>query len=330
MTISITYLHGQTPDVTVDGQRVVGMLPFGSFAVPGSDMEVLFNDGGITGASENFKYDKDNKTLTIGPVTLLALTGIGVTSGELRVTQAANRFVDVTMAAGTASTYPTLTVSIQESVSDPVFTLTISADGSIIWSGNYLEVDGNEVLNDGNHNSTGDPHTQYALESALGTMSTQNKTAVDIEGGTIDGTPIGNTSRSTVKATTINANDSILSTGPTNGIGYAVGAGGNVTQGSGSGKATAITINKVSGYVTMDAAALNAGVSVNFVFNNSCIAADDGLLLTLRSNGSLGEYNIWVSSIGTGVANCTLKNVGPNNRSQAVIFNFHVIKGASS
>lgn len=36
-----------------------------------------------------------------------------------------------------------------------------------------------------------------AATGALGTMSTQNKTAVDIEGGTIDGTPIGSSVPST-------------------------------------------------------------------------------------------------------------------------------------
>lgn len=42
--------------------------------------------------------------------------------------------------------------------------------------------------------------------SGLGTISTQNANAVDIDGGTIDGTPVGATTQSTVRGTTLQAN----------------------------------------------------------------------------------------------------------------------------
>ena len=44
-----------------------------------------------------------------------------------------------------------------------------------------------------------------AATGSLGTMSTQNKEAIDIEGGTIDATPIGATTASTVRGTTVTA-----------------------------------------------------------------------------------------------------------------------------
>lgn len=52
------------------------------------------------------------------------------------------------------------------------------------------------------HTSASDPHGQYVLESALGTVATQNANNVAISGGTIDGTPIGVTDANTIRGTT--------------------------------------------------------------------------------------------------------------------------------
>lgn len=52
-----------------------------------------------------------------------------------------------------------------------------------------------------------------ATSASLGTMSTQNANAVAITGGAIDGTPIGNTTRSTGKFTTLDATGALTTAG---------------------------------------------------------------------------------------------------------------------
>jgi hypothetical protein len=58
------------------------------------------------------------------------------------------------------------------------------------------------------------------------------------------------------------ANASIKSQGATQGIGYATGAGGTVTQAT--SKSTAVTLNTVTGAITMNNAALAAATIVSF------------------------------------------------------------------
>lgn len=60
--------------------------------------------------------------------------------------------------------------------------LTKTAGGTYLWtSAEWISIDVDA------HVAAADPHTQYALEAALGTMSTQNANAVAITGGTITG-----------------------------------------------------------------------------------------------------------------------------------------------
>jgi hypothetical protein len=70
-----------------------------------------------------------------------------------------------------------------------------------------------------------------AATGALGTMSTQNKGAVDIEGGTIDATPIGATTASTVRGTTVTATTGFVGNLTGNVTGTVSGNAGTVTNG---------------------------------------------------------------------------------------------------
>tara|TARA_R110000772_G_scaffold53716_2_gene122768 strand:+ start:6197 stop:6595 length:399 start_codon:yes stop_codon:yes gene_type:complete len=107
-------------------------------------------------------------------------------------------------------------------------------------------------------------------------------------------------------------------------IGYATGAQGTVTQAT--DKSTAVTLNKSSGQITMNGAALASATNVTFTLNNSLLSAKDVLVLNV-TNGTSGAYNAWVSSMGAGSATITLRNISGGSLSEAVVINYAIIHG---
>ncbi len=107
-------------------------------------------------------------------------------------------------------------------------------------------------------------------------------------------------------------------------IGYATGAQGTVTQAT--DKSTAVTLNKSSGQITMNGAALASVTNVTFTLNNSLLSAKDVLILNV-TNGTAGAYNCWVSSMGAGSATITLRNISGGSLSEAVVINYAIIHG---
>jgi hypothetical protein len=113
-------------------------------------------------------------------------------------------------------------------------------------------------------------------------------------------------------------------------IGYAASGQGTVTQLT--SKSTGVTLNKSAGQITMNNAALAAGVAVSFVLTNSLISANDTIIVNVASNttGSLaGAYTTYVSYLATGSALITLRNLtAATSYSEAVVINFATIHGA--
>lgn len=111
------------------------------------------------------------------------------------------------------------------------------------------------------------------------------------------------------------------------GMGYApgLGAGGTVTQST--SKSTTVALNKLSGQITMHPASLAAGASVEFTLSNTFLSPADGLVI--NPNGYSG-YSIEVSHFNSPtdvVLRVTNKGA---TRSDALVINFRIIKGATS
>jgi hypothetical protein len=121
----------------------------------------------------------------------------------------------------------------------------------------------------------------------------------------------------------LSAPGGLTTTGPT-GIGYAAGAGGTVTQLT--SKATGVTLNTITGQITLNAAALAADTAVAFVMTNSAIAANDLLVLNHISGGTAGAYTFTPQST-TGSVTLTVRNVTAGSLSEAIVIAFAVIKG---
>lgn len=119
----------------------------------------------------------------------------------------------------------------------------------------------------------------------------------------------------------------IRSSGATSGIGYATGAGGTVTQAT--DKSTGVTLNKVSGQITMSAAALAADTTVTFTLTNSSIAAGDVLVLNHISGGTAGSYLLNAQS-AAGSAAINVRNVSTGSLGEAIVIAFALIKAVTS
>ena len=113
-------------------------------------------------------------------------------------------------------------------------------------------------------------------------------------------------------------------------IGYSAAAQGTVTQAT--DKSTAVTLNKSSGRITMNNAALAGSTAVSFTLNNSLISTNDTIIVCVSSvttGSSAGAYTSYVSNMTSGSASITLRNLSATSYSEAVIINFAIIHGAS-
>lgn len=136
----------------------------------------------------------------------------------------------------------------------------------------------------------------------LGSMATQNASTVAITGGTIG-----------------------LASGS---LGYATGNGGTVTQAT--DKTTGVTLNKVSGDITLNSAALAANTTVSFTLTNSTIAATDLVLAEHNSAGTNGAYQVTAQVLAGGASLISVTNRTAGALSEAIVIRFAVFKGATS
>ena len=113
----------------------------------------------------------------------------------------------------------------------------------------------------------------------------------------------------------------------TGAIGYATGAGGTVTQAT--SKATGVTLNKITGQITLNGAALAANTTVSFTLTNSEIAAGDLLLLNHVSGGTAGSY-LLNAQAAAGSASINVRNVTAGSLSEAIVIGFAVLKAVTA
>ena len=125
----------------------------------------------------------------------------------------------------------------------------------------------------------------------------------------------------------ITGQSSIKSTNATAGIGYGAGAGGTVAQAT--SKATGVTLSKVSGQITMDAANLAANAIVSFTLTNTAIAAADILVMNHASGGTVGAY-AFNAQCGAGSAVINVTNLTAGALAESVVIGFVLFKGITS
>lgn len=109
-------------------------------------------------------------------------------------------------------------------------------------------------------------------------------------------------------------------------IGYATAAQGTVTQAT--SKSTGVTLNKSSGQITMNNAALANGAVVTFTLTNNLLSAKDVIIVNVSGGATTaGTYTALVASIGAGSAVLGLYNISAGSLSEAIVLNFAIIHG---
>jgi hypothetical protein len=144
-------------------------------------------------------------------------------------------------------------------------------------------------------------------------------------GLTISGT---NLALGAITPTSVAASAGVTSSGATAGVGYAAGAGGTATQAT--SKSTGVTLNKVSGQITMNAASLAASTSVGFTMTNSAIAATDLIIVNIASGATADSYLATVDAVAAGSCRISLRNISAAAKSEAVVLNFVVVKAVNA
>ena len=113
----------------------------------------------------------------------------------------------------------------------------------------------------------------------------------------------------------------------TTGLGFYTGAGGTVP--AGATKATAFTLSKMCGEITMAADALAANTIVSATWTNSLIAATDVVIINHKSVGTIGSYTFNVAC-GSPTSTLYIRNNTASSLSEGIVLSFVVIKGVTS
>lgn len=122
----------------------------------------------------------------------------------------------------------------------------------------------------------------------------------------------------------------LIKSSGTGGIGYATGAGASVTQIT-SKATTTPAINKDCGQIVTNNAALAAAAVVTFQVPNSEVAATDTINLNLASGQATeGTYRYWIEKVAAGSFKMSLENRSAGSLSEALTFNFSIVKAVAA
>ena len=230
----------------------------------------------------------------------------------------------------------------QKTIQTPVAQQVLKTDGAgnLTWtngaSGTVLRKDStglvefatlNSVLQSGPVDLGSQPLT---TTGALTVGSLSPTLAITASSLTVSGaTSTGSLSVSGATSTAaITSSSTILANGNSSKIGYNTGAGGTITQGAGA-KTNAVTLNRPTGIIVTDNAALAGDTAVTFNLSNSVIEATDIVVVSHISGGTLGSYNFAVAP-AAGNANIVIRNITTGSLSEALTLRFIVIKSVNA
>lgn len=111
-------------------------------------------------------------------------------------------------------------------------------------------------------------------------------------------------------------------------LGYALGAGGTVTQLT--SKSTAVTLNKTSGAITMHNDSLAAGAAVTFTLNNSLMYHTDTIIPMIKSGATTNSYSIDITAVNNGSCDIQLRNISAGALGEAVVVSFMIFRSFHS
>jgi hypothetical protein len=107
-------------------------------------------------------------------------------------------------------------------------------------------------------------------------------------------------------------------------LGYTASTYGTVTQET--NKSTAVTLNTVTGRITMNDASLSQNSAVTFTLSNSELSGNDVLLVNIAGGGTPGSYNLEVCCNQVGSALLKLRNMTNGSLAEPVEILFAILK----
>ena len=116
-----------------------------------------------------------------------------------------------------------------------------------------------------------------------------------------------------------------------NGIGYATGAGGAVTQIT--SRTTGVTLNKLTGTITTTTSSLAAEAAAAFVVTNSTVAIGDTVIVSQQSGAVGAMTDVVVTAVAAGSFTIAVMNnnvAAGTAETGAILINFAVIKAVSA
>jgi hypothetical protein len=128
-----------------------------------------------------------------------------------------------------------------------------------------------------------------------------------------------------VTANNIVATGAVTSNSKTAGIGYRLGAGNVATQLN--SKTDPVTLDALTGEITTHNSTIAGSTIATFILNNTAIANTDVMIINQVSSGNIGDY-AFSPICNNGNAAITIRNISNQNRSDAIVMRFAVIRGA--
>ena len=236
-------------------------------------------------------------------------------------------------------TYPAMTVDQYgrvTSIANAASVGTVTSVG-MITSGIGIQLSGSPITTAGNITILNTGVTRLSAGTGINLSGSNGNVTISTTttGGTVTSVGLSSssltvTSSPVTSVGTINVElpSSIVLAGPitsnAGGVGYSTGAGGTVTQIT--SRTTGVTINKISGSVTLVSAAGSATYTT-FTVTNSTVAATDVVIVNQKSGTD--KYEAYITNVSAGSFDITFADQTGTTTEQPV-FNFAVIKAVAA
>jgi len=126
--------------------------------------------------------------------------------------------------------------------------------------------------------------------------------------------------------TSLEVTGAITSSG--GGIGYATGAGGTVTQTS--SRTNGVTLNKLTGTITLVSTTLAANATNTFTLTNSFISSSDHVFCTPVGESSYASAYLIQAVSSSGSAVISIRNVTSSSATESPIIKFTIFRSVTS
>lgn len=164
--------------------------------------------------------------------------------------------------------------------------------------------------------------TMFENPTFTGTVSGVSKSAVGL--GNVENTALSTWAGST-NITSVGTLTTQLRVNAVGGLGYATGQGGTVTQGT--SRTTAVSLNKLSGRITLFNTTASAG-TFSFTVNNTLVSVDDQIIVNkVTGTNAANVYIPQVTQVTTGSFRISVYVPVAITSNDAPQFSFMVLKG---